>query len=1071
MNDASPEMLSIFAGAIERPSPGERAAFLDTACGSDVELRRRIEALLRAHDKAGGFLGDRPVARDPVATIDQPASEGPGSVVGPYKLLEQIGEGGFGVVFMAEQTAPVRRKVALKVLKPGMDTRPVVARFEAERQALALMDHPNIARVFDGGVTPSVRPYFVMELVKGVPVTDFCDHDHLTPHQRLELFVQVCGAVQHAHQKGIIHRDLKPSNVLVTVRDTVPVVKVIDFGIAKALGQELTDKTLFTGFAQMVGTPLYMSPEQAGQSGLDIDTRSDIYSLGVLLYELLTGTTPFTAERFKRAAYDEIRRIIREEEPPRPSTRLSESKDKLPSISALRHMEPAKLTKLVKGELDWIVMKALEKDRSRRYETANGFAVDVERFLADEPVLACPPSAAYRLRKFARRNRRSLVTAAVVVLALLIAVGSIAGSIGWTLRDEATRRAQAAEKADQALQEARHLQGQARWREARAAVKRAQALLGGSADAGRQRRVEELLADLTMAESLEDINLDQAAVREELFDLAQADLAYARAFRDYGIDIDALPTEDAAERIKGRAIRAALVAALDDWALVRKHTRKPNRGRPLAAARAADPDDRRDQLREALRRADRETLKKLAASARGSPLPGPTLLLLADALRSTGATEDALALLRQAQQRCPGDFWINHTLATHLYNRRQWEGAVRYLTAAAALRPDSPIVQVNLGSALHGKGDLDGACAAYRRAAALKPDYAMPHYNLGLLLKDRGRLNEAIAEWRKAVQIRPDFVWAQNNIGKAWKDLGRPDKALAAYRETIRLWRKVVADEATRPDDRGNLGGALDTLGVLLLDKGELREAVRLFEEAVVHQQAALKANHEHPKYRRFLRNHYLHLAQVHLKLGDHAGAARAAAELPRLFPSDWLESYRAVDCLVRCAGLADKDTKLPGSRRKELARAYAEQVREHVREAIERGRESPKALDAVAWFLANDPGFRDPHRAVELAHRAVELAPGEAEYWATLGAAQYRAGNRKAAVGSLRKATELGKGGGAVPFFLAMAHRKLGHENEARNWYDKASQWMDRFRPNDEELSRFRAEAAELLSGKVKKD
>src|SRR5262245_59642969 len=274
MEDASPEMLSIFAGAIERPSPEERAAFLDTACGSDVELRRRIEALVRAHDEAGGFLRDQPVARDPVATIDQPASEGPGSDIGPYKLLEQIGEGGFGVVFLAEQTRPVRRKVALKVLKPGMDTRQVVARFEAERQALAIMDHANIAKVFDGGATPSGRPYFVMELVKGVPITDFCDQNHLNPRRRLELFLPVCQAVQHAHQKGIIHRDLKPTNILV-MHDTTPVVKVIDFGVAKALGQELTDKTLFTGVAQLVGTPMYMSPEQAAMSGLDVDTRSD----------------------------------------------------------------------------------------------------------------------------------------------------------------------------------------------------------------------------------------------------------------------------------------------------------------------------------------------------------------------------------------------------------------------------------------------------------------------------------------------------------------------------------------------------------------------------------------------------------------------------------------------------------------------------------------------------------------------------------------------------------------------------------------------------------------------------
>ncbi len=333
-----------------------------------------------------------------------------------------------GLVFVAEQQQPVRRRVALKVIKPGMDTREVIARFEAERQALALMDHPHIAKVLDAGATDRGRPFFVMELVKGDPITQFCDQNRLAP-ARLELFVSVCQAVQHAHQKGIIHRDVKPSNVLVASHDGTPVVKVIDFGVAKAVGQQLTEKTVYTGFSQMVGTPLYMSPEQAGQSGLDIDTRTDIYALGVLLYELLTGTTPFDKERFKKAAYDEIRRIIREEEPPKPSTRLSESKDSLPSISAQRHTEPAKLTRLVRGELDWIVMKCLEKDRNRRYETASAFAADVQRYLNDEPVLACPPPAWYRLRKFARRNKVVLATASALAGAVLLAVGSLASAV------------------------------------------------------------------------------------------------------------------------------------------------------------------------------------------------------------------------------------------------------------------------------------------------------------------------------------------------------------------------------------------------------------------------------------------------------------------------------------------------------------------------------------------------------------------------------------------------------------------------------------------------------------------
>ncbi len=417
-------------------SPEERAAYLEQACAGDPTLRAAVEALLRANVGATGFL-EQPAPALAAAVDEQPVRERPGTIIGSYKLLEQIGEGGFGVVFLAEQTRPVRRKVALKVLKPGMDTRQVVARFEAERQALALMDHPNIARVFDGGATPAGRPYFVMELVKGLPITEFCDQAHLTPRQRLALFMAVCQAVQHAHQKGIIHRDLKPSNVIVSRHDTTPVVKVIDFGVAKALGQELTDKTLFTGVAQMVGTPLYMSPEQAGMSDLDVDTRSDIYSLGVLLYELLTGTTPLTRERFQRATYDEIRRIIREEDPPRPSTRLSALKKTLPAVSALRHTEPARLTKLVRGELDWIVMKALEKDRNRRYESATAFAQDVQRYLDDEPVQACPPSVGYRLRKFVRRNKGTVLAAALVLLMFVAGFIATAGAMLRAVQAEA----------------------------------------------------------------------------------------------------------------------------------------------------------------------------------------------------------------------------------------------------------------------------------------------------------------------------------------------------------------------------------------------------------------------------------------------------------------------------------------------------------------------------------------------------------------------------------------------------------------------------------------------------------
>jgi serine/threonine protein kinase/tetratricopeptide (TPR) repeat protein len=405
----------IFTEALKCQSVAERAAYLCEACGGDAEVRVRLEALLRAHDQAGGFL----TAQD-TATLKGSGGEAekPGTVIGPYRLLEQIGEGGFGVVYMAEQEKPIRRKVALKIIKPGMDTRQVIARFEAERQALALMDHPNIAQVFDAGETATGRPYFVMELVKGIPITAYCDQGKLGLRERLELFTHVCQAVQHAHYKGVIHRDIKPSNVLVTLHDGVPVVKVIDFGIAKATGQELTDKTLFTGFAQVLGTPLYSSPEQVAQGGLDIDTRTDVYSLGVLLYELLTGSTPFEKDRLQKAAYDEMRRIIREEEPPRPSTRVTHSGERSAMIAAQRASQPRRLAQVFRGELDWIVMKALEKDRARRYETPLAFAGDIGRYLANETVQARPPSTAYKMAKFVRRHTWGTAVAAAAVLLL-----------------------------------------------------------------------------------------------------------------------------------------------------------------------------------------------------------------------------------------------------------------------------------------------------------------------------------------------------------------------------------------------------------------------------------------------------------------------------------------------------------------------------------------------------------------------------------------------------------------------------------------------------------------------------
>jgi tetratricopeptide (TPR) repeat protein/serine/threonine protein kinase len=837
----------IFTNAVKLASPAERAAYLDEACAGNPQLRADVEALLHAHASDPGFL-EQP-AGSLAGTADEAAAAGPSSaprpepdsawqpgvaLAGRYRLLEVIGEGGMGSVWMAQQTVPVKRLVAVKLIKPGMDSREVLARFEAERQALALMDHPHIAKVLDAGAAPDGRPFFVMELVKGVPITRYCDAHHLTPRQRLELFVPVCQAIQHAHHKGVIHRDVKPSNVLIALYDDQPVPKVIDFGVAKAAGQQLTEQTLHTGFGAVVGTVEYMSPEQASFNQLDVDTRSDIYALGVLLYELLAGSPPFTRKELEKAGVLEMLRVIREQEPTTPSAKLSTAEG-LPSLAANRGTEPRRLTALVRGELDWITMKCLEKDRNRRYETANALARDIERYLHDEPVQTGPPSAWYRFRKFARRNKRSLATVTVVALAVLLVIGTL----GWAARDRAARQHEAERAVTAALAQAETLLAEGdkqidhpeRWRAttrlARLAVEKAEEVLATGAATkemtGRVRQVRDAVdaavTDSRLLVELDRIRLEQAAfVKDDRFDRGRAAPLYAKALGDYGVDVAA--PEAAAARVRASRLREALLAALQDWARVTRE--EGARQRLEAVLQAVEPPDAfRTRWQAAARRGDKAALVQLATEPQVQQLPAAAIVHLGQDLADVKEWAAAERLLRAAQERKPADFWLNHDLGNVLDSQgpARVEEAIGYLRAALALRSDSPGVYLNLGVALSAKGDLDGALRYYQAALQIDPDYAMGHNDVGTILHKKGQLDQAIAEYREALRLKRDHPVALRNLGHALSKQGMLNEAIACYREAIKI--------------KKDLPEAHNSLGVALMDKGQLEKAIAEFHEAI----------------------------------------------------------------------------------------------------------------------------------------------------------------------------------------------------------------------------------------------
>jgi serine/threonine protein kinase/tetratricopeptide (TPR) repeat protein len=871
----------IFGEAVTKADAAARNAYLEAACGGDAELRARVEALLAAHEAAGDFLKLR--GADPAADATVSFGERPGSHIGHYKLLAQIGEGGFAVVFMAEQEQPVRRRVALKIIKLGMDTRQIVARFEAERQALAMMDHPSIAKVFDAGATGPAsgcpgRPYFVMELVKGMPITEYCDQHKLTIDQRLNLFAQVCSAVQHAHQKGVIHRDIKPSNVLVSTQDDRPAAKVIDFGIAKAIQAPLTEKTLFTDFRQLIGTPAYMSPEQADGS-LDIDTRSDVYSLGVLLYELLAGTPPFDPKELRAKAFGEMQRIIREEEPPTPSTRLSGGHDTLPSIAALRAVEPRKLAAMLRGELDWIVMRCLEKDRARRYQTANALATDVMNYLADDPVSACPPSFGYKLKKFARKYRTPLVTAGA--FAAILVAGTVV-SIWQAVRATSALRAEAAQR------------------------ERANANLSRAIDA-----VEEYLVGVTS-----DVRLNQADLQGLRRDLLASAVPFYQDFarqKQYDPDL---------EWNRGRALRGLSLLHLEMGQQDAAWRYFEQAHAVFEALATAHPQEWRYRQSLGAIYSDRGNL--LRDTERW-----PEAL---EAYRKAFAVKEQVAEDFPTELELQVDLGIQHgNLGVSLLDRGQFDESqdefrlaterLRAIVNGPSATPEARhtlgMSHTNLGLLLYMTGSAEAEAELLAAVRVLEP---------------------LIAENPQEPKYERILAAAYNHLGGHYRDSQQDEKSFDAYDKSLSIYSRLAERFPAVPSFVSEFGATQSNLAMLRLNQNNLADAEQLLHRAIECQQSALRTNPRNTFYHTNLSNHYAILMDVHVRKGEHAAAADFAAKLAAQRATNAEDAYDAGRGLAQCAALAKSDENLNETPRTELAAKYSGQAITFLRDAVKRG-------------------------------------------------------------------------------------------------------------------------------------
>jgi serine/threonine protein kinase/tetratricopeptide (TPR) repeat protein len=965
----------IFDAALAIADSTQRSAYLGEACAGDSRLRQHIEGLLDMHRQLGSFL--EPPGPSPVATVDeQRLRERPGTLIGPYKLLQQIGAGGMGIVYMAEQHEPVHRKVALKIIKPGLDSDQVIARFEAERQALALMDHPNIARVLDAGTTASGRPYFVMELVHGVPITQYCDDNQQTPRERLALAVPVCQAIQHAHQKGIIHRDVKPSNVLVAPYDGKPVVKVIDFGVAKAAGQRLTERTLFTEIGSVVGTLEYMSPEQAELNNQDIDTRSDIYGLGVLLYQLLTGTTPFTRERLKQVAFTEMLRLIREEEPPKPSTRLSESRDSLPSISAQRQIELAKLTRLVRGEIDWIVMKALEKDRTRRYETANGLARDLERYLADEPVEACPPSAGYRLRKFVRRNKGRVLATAALMVAVIAGTGAVLAVQRRANADLAAKNAELAD--EQATVQARNKELADEQAKVEARFELAQKAIalfhtGVSEDAllknaeFKELRTKLLKEAAAFYADLEKLLAGQTDARSRKA-LAASYFQLAELTAKIGDKKEALAVHRkalAARRELAAAPGADVETRLEVASSLSKMGWLLQTMGNTAEARVAH-EEQRDLA---------ERLKTLAPIDAARVMPARAVLPEA-APAETLATADAVRVVLAN---------AHHNIGIVLTSERKFpEDLGSYRTALAIYQkladanPAFDQYQLcqagtyqNIGLALSKSGKPAEALKEYQKSldiqqkladanptvTDLQSDLAVFQLNRGGALLDTGKLEEALTAWRTALPIQQKLVdahpavtesqlvlaYSHNDIAAVLSRMGKPAEALKEFQQGLAIMQKLADANPTIPQFQNDLAWGHNQIGRLHAQEKRFTEAFAALDRALAIIQKLADAHPTIPEHTLVLGQAHAFRGWAHVRAGHPAEAAadlRRALELwEKGKAADNYTHFERSRALALLAGLA-ADGK-SGVTRAE-ATTFADQAVASLRDAIKAGWNSP---------------------------------------------------------------------------------------------------------------------------------